>query len=339
MDERKRFEVKPRALVLALLVGLLPTLLAGCGPSSGSSGGKVSVALDWYPNSDHAGLYLAKERGYFKDEGITPTLYTPANPDDVLKLVGTGKDTFGVSYEPDVLLARAQGVPVVSIAALVQHPLDTIMALKTSGITRPKQLEGKKVGYAGLPSDEAILATMMAAAGSNISKTQPVNVGYDLVPALISGKVDAIIGGYFTHEAILAEQQGHPVNIMKVEDWGVPDYYELVLVASESTVKNNPALVQRFVDAVVKGYDAAESDHAAALDAIAKNYKEMDRKVETVGIERLAPLFTDGAPSFGWQTADKWQKYAAWMEQHKLLDKPVDANAAFTNQFVQKAKG
>ncbi|HLI51284.1 MAG TPA: ABC transporter substrate-binding protein [Thermomicrobiaceae bacterium] len=323
---------------LAVLLLLLIPALAACGSGSGSgSSPDVSVALDWYPNSDHAGLYLAQSRGYFKDQGLSVKLQVPSNPDDVLKLVGTGKNTFGVSYEPDVLLARAQGVPVVSIAAIVQQPLDTIMTLKSSGITQPKQLAGKTIGSSGLPGDQAILSTMMAADGSNVSKIkQQVNVGYDLVQALISKRVDAIIGGYFTHEAILAEQQGYPVNVMHVQDWGVPTYYELVIVTSEDMVKNHPETVQRFVNAVVQGYDGARQDPTAALNAIAASYKEMDRKVENVGIQRLLPLFTAGAPSFGWQTSQRWVSYANWMTQHKLL-KGGNPNDAFTNKFVEAA--
>ncbi|MDI3339141.1 MAG: ABC transporter substrate-binding protein [Sphaerobacter sp.] len=327
-----------RILALVSLL-LLPLVAASCGTERAAEGGKVTVALDWYPNANHAGLYLAKERGYFRQAGLDVTLYTPANPDDVLQLVGTGKDTFGISYEADVLLARAQGIPVRAIAAIVQHPLNSLMALQSSGITRPKDLEGKKVGGTGLPGEEAMLATMLAADGSSLDRVQMVNVGYDLLPALLSGRVDAIAGGYWTHEAILAEQQGHPVTVLRVEDWGVPDYYELVLVTSEETIANRPELVQRFVDAVVHGYEDAVADHAAALDAIQANYAEMDRATEERGIERLAPLFVDASRGFGWQAAEKWSHFAGWMEERGLLTTPVDADAAFTNQFLERAGG
>ncbi|HUZ02219.1 MAG TPA: ABC transporter substrate-binding protein [Thermomicrobiaceae bacterium] len=320
-----------------LIVVLLLPVLVACSPTRPGSGSQVSVALDWYPNSDHAGLYMAREQGYFTAQGLNVNLYTPSNPDDVLKLVGTGKATFGVSYEPDLLLARSQGIPVVSIAALVQHPLNSVITLQSSGITHPGQLAGKNVGTPGLAGDEALLATMLEKDGSSLDKVHLVNVGFDLVPALVSKKVDAIVGGYWTHEAIMVTQQSGPVNVMHVEQWGVPDYYELVLVASEDTVKNQPALVQHFVDAVVQGYGAAIANPTAALDAVQKNYTEMDRQMETVGIQDLVPLFKGNQPKPGWQTADRWQSYEQWMEQRKLLTKAVDPNAAFTNQFVAAA--
>ncbi len=319
---------------LLSLVLIVP-ILAACGPGGGSSSADpVSVVLDWYPWSNHAGLFLAQEKGYFKDQNLNVKINVPSSTDDVLKLVGTGHDTFGISYETDVLLARAQGIPVVSVAALVQQPLNTVMALKTSGITHPAQLEGKKVGYPGIPSDEALLKTMMKADGGDYSKVQLVNVGFDLVPALISGKVDAIIGGYNVHESILAEQQGYPVNVMPVQDWGVPNYYELVLVANEKTIKDNPTMVDHFIHAMIQGYDAAAQNHKAALDAITAKYPDTDVKMETVGMERLAPLWTKGAPIFGWQTTERWQQYADWMVQNGLLKSSADATSAFTNKFV-----
>ncbi len=233
-----------------------------------------------------------------------------------------------------MLLARAQGMSRAidrrAGAATAQHR----NGAQDLWLTHPKQLEGKKVGYPGIPSDEALLKTMMATDGGDSSKVQLVNVGFDLVPALVSGRVDAIIGGYDVHESILAEQQGYPVNVMHVQDWGVPSYYELVLVASEKTIQNDPAMVDRFIHAVVHGYDAASQDHKAALNAITSKYPDTDVKMETIGMERLAPLWTQGAPMFGWQTAERWQQYADWMTRNGLLSSSVDASQAFTNQFV-----
>ena len=323
---------------------ILAVALAACGgqpaalPKTDAGRTKVSVVLDWYPWANHSGLFLAQSRGYFKDEGLEVDIHPPSNPEDILKVVAAGTDQFGISYQPDVLSARAAGVPVKSIAALVQHPLNTVMTLKGSGIARPKDLEGKKVGTPGLPSNEAMLRTMLQTDGGSIERVELVNVGFDLVPALLGKKVDAIIGAYAVHEGVVAELQGQPVDIMRVQDWGVPDYYELVLVTNENMVKQNPEVVRKFVRAAGRGYREAIADGGAALEALAAAHKETDRRVEGPAIARLAPLWTDGVPQFGWQAAERWQRYADWMRARKLLDKEVKVQDCFTTEFLPKGE-
>ena len=238
-----------RSMALMALSLLLAMLLAACGDEEPTPAPtmtptpaleEVSLALDWFPNSNHAGFYAAQERGYFRDEGLEVNIYVPANPEDVLKTVGAGRDDFGVSYQAEVLLARGEGVPVKSVAAMVQHPLNSIMVLTESGITRPGELKGKKVGVTGIPFEEALFQAMLEYEGLTIDDVTIVNVGYDLGPSLIGRKVDAIVGAYWTHESILLEMQGYPITIMRMEDWGVPDFYELVLVASEDMISQSP---------------------------------------------------------------------------------------------------
>ena len=326
-------------LVTLTAAAVLVFVLAGCQLLSPAGGAnpttQVTVALDWYPWSNHSGLYLARQRGYYSAEGLDVTIYVPSNPEDVLKLVGSGKDTFGISYQTDVLFARAEGVQVVSVAALVQHPLNSIMALRDSGITRPRQLVGRRVGTAGLPSDDAYLATMMAADGADAKQVETVGVGFDLLPALLGKKVDAIVGGYWVHESIVADLKGQPVNVMKVQDWGVPDYYELVLVASDATVTTRPDAVRRFVRATTKGYVDAHADQQAALAALFAASPETDRELEQRGIVLLAPQWLDAGGVFGGQTSDRWRAYADWLKRQQLLKPEVDPAAAFTDQFTR----
>lgn len=284
---------------------------------------KATVALDWYPNANHAGLFIAEADGIFATAGIETDLYTPADPTTVLQTVGAGKDTFGISYQTDVLLARAQGVPVVSIAALVQHPLMAVMSLKTAAIASPKDLVGKKVGYPGIPSQEAYLKTMLEADGASFDDIELVNVGFDLVPAIVSKQVDAVMGAYWTHETIIAEREGYPVDILRVEKWGVPDYYELVLVASEETVEKRSDFVKSFLKAVRAGYASAIADPEKALDTMAAAYPEIDREVETEGLELLIPAWMDGVEIFGEQSAERWDAYGAWMQENGLLPDDV----------------
>lgn len=297
---------------------------------------QLSLALDWYPWSNHTGLYMAQDRGYYREEGLEVKLYVPSNPEDVLKLVGAGRDSFGISYQSDVLLAAAEGIPVKSVAAIVQHPLNSVMTLKASGITRPKQLEGKKVGYPGIPGHEALLATMMETDGSSLEKVELVNVGFDLVPALISKKVDAALGAYWVHESILAELEGYPVDVMRVEEWGVPDFYELVLVTNEKLAREQPDAVRRFLRATARGYADVMNEPEKALDLLVKVNPETNRKMEERGIQLLMPLWKDDVPSFGWQTRERWQLFADWMRARKLLTREVNVDATFTTEFLPR---
>ncbi|MBM3957258.1 MAG: ABC transporter substrate-binding protein [Gemmatimonadetes bacterium] len=320
--------------VVAGVTAALLLAAAGCGGRAAEAA-KVRLALDWYPNSNHAGVYEALERGLFEEEGLEVEVYTPADPSTILQTVGAGRDDFGISYQPDVLLARSEGVPVVSVAALVQHPLNSMMALKGSGIDRPGLLKGRKVGITGIPVEERLLETMLEYDGLEVEEVAFVNVGFDLSPALMAGVVDAIVGAYWTHESIQMELEGYEVNVMRIEQWGVPDYYELVLVVSEETLAKRREIVERFVRAFRRGYEAAAADTQGAVTTLVKASPESaNEEVERRGIELLAPLWTEGVPRFGWQDAARWESYTAWMKARGLVREGLDASAAFTNEFV-----
>lgn len=290
----------------------------------------VTVALDWYPNANHAGLFLALERGYYAEEGLAPEFYTPSDPTTVLQTVGAGRDAFGISYQTDVLLARAAGVPVVSVLALVQQPLQGIMVLADGGIGRPADLAGKTIGYPGIPSQEAFLNAMLASDGLTMDDVELINIGFELIPALASGRVDASLGAFWTHEPIVAAQEGFETAILKVDDWGVPPYYELVLAASETTVADQPDLVTRFLRATRSGYEDAIADPAAAIAALQAASPDLNVPVEEEGIALLVPAWTAGDVTFGTQTTDRWENYAAWMAENGLIPADLEVDAAWT---------
>lgn len=295
----------------------------------------VSLALDWYPNANHAGLYIAQDRGYFDEAGLSVDIYVPADPAAALQTVGAGRDTFGISYHSEVLFARQQDVPVVSVGALVQHPLNSLMMLAESDIQRPSDLVGKTVGTAGLPSDDAYLQTMLEFDGASLDDIEIVNVGFDLLPAVLSGRVDAVMGTYWTHETILAEEQGTPVRYLRVEEWGVPDYYELILVAGESTVDEQGDAISAFLTAMQQGYRDAIADPDAAIEILLAASPELDAEVERKGIELLAPLWTSGGTvPFGTQTAERWDAFGNWMKEQELLDDNVDIAAAWNGELL-----
>ena len=318
-------------LVLALAV-------AACGEDEPERT-SVRLALDWFPNANHAGLYTALEEGYFEDVNLEVDVYTPSDPSSILQIVAAGGDTdFGINYQPDLLLARSQGVPVVSVAALVQHPLNSVQTLKESGITRPSHLAGKAVGYPGIPINEPLLETMLKFDGvaGGLAEVELVNVGFGLSDALISKQVDACIGCYFSYESIKMENEGYPVEILRMEQWGVPDFYELVVVTNEDTLTQRPEVVRRFVKAMVRGYEEAAKDPDAAVDnLLALGGEDVDEAIDRPGAELLAPLWKEGDTPVGWQTSEKWTGFADWMHENGIVDTPLDASKAFTNEFVE----
>ncbi len=299
---------------------------------------KVSVALDWFPWSNHSGLFIAKERGYFADEGLDVEIFVPGDPSTVLQTVASGRDDFGISYQTEVLIAREQGVPVVSVMALVQHPLNSVMTLKESGIVEPKDLAGKKIGWPGIPSDEPLLETMLGSQGLTLEDVELVNVGFALVPALIGKTVDAIVGAYWVHESISATNQGFELNIMRMEEHGVPDFYELVIVANEDKIAQNPEVVQRFVRGVTRGYQDAIADPLDAVQLLKRLRPEVDLDIEIPGVALLAPLWATENGVFGWQEEARWLDFAKWMVSSGRLSESTDPMAAFDNSFVANAQ-
>ena len=307
-----------------------------CGSSSDDDElTSVSLALDWFANSNHAGIYEAVKRGYFLEEGLDVTVYTPADPSTVLQTVGAGRDDFGISYQPDLLLARSADVPVVSVMAIVQHPLNSVMALASSGIDSPGDLKGLKVGHPNIPSNQGMLATMLAEEGLTLDDVELVDVGFSLVETLLSGRVDAIVGAYWTHESIRIELEGEPVNIMRMEEWGVPDFYELVLTTSENTLENRPEIVEKFVRAMRRGFEAANENPQASIDTLIElNPDTVNEELERRGIDVLQPMWTEGAPSIGWQERSRWVSFTDWMKSQGFIGDDVDPDQAFTNQFA-----
>ncbi len=322
---------------LALLVFIFGLISFSISCSSEETVSEVKLALDWYPNANHIGLYLAEENGYFEDENLKVTIYTPSDPSTVLQTVASGADDFGMNYQPDVLIARSEGVPVVSVLGMVQHPLNSMMALQSSGNESPKDLKGKKVGYPGIPWNEDALNTMLQSDGlSGIDDVELVNVGWELGSSLISETVDAIIGAYFTHESIVLENEGHPVNVMRMEEWGVPDYYELVMVTSEDYLSKNPDIVERFTRAVSKGYTDAISDPQSGVDVLKKHAPEIDESVDRPGADLLRDLWKSKGGNFGTQEEIKWVSFAEWMKKRGIINEDIDPKIAFTDKYSTK---
>lgn len=303
----------------------------------------TTLLLDWYPNSDHAGIFTAVHDGLYTKHGIKLTIQVPSDPTTALKLVAAGRADFAISYEPDVLLAQTHGIGVTAVMSLVQEPLNTVISLKSQHITSPRDLKGKTVGIAGLPSDYTVMQALMQHVGLPLSAVHLVNVGYNLVPALLAHRVDAIEGGYWSWEAIQIAQMGHPDNVLRINHWGVPSYDELVVVASNKLIRSHPHLVSAFVHATQLGIAQAIAHPSVAEQAILKAPQgagqDLSPKLLDASLHVLLPAFhVYTKQPLGYMGVHAWQAYANWMLRTKLLAKPISAKNALTDAFLGRIR-
>lgn len=324
---------------------LLAVMLTACGATQESKESaekenkekeleEISIMLDWYPNAVHSGIYAAQEKGYFEEEGLKVNIEMPADTNDPVKLAATGKVDLAISYQNQTVLSRAEGIPVVSVAALVRNSLDTIMVKKESGIASPKDLVGKSVGYPSTIVSEAVVETMVKHDGGDFDKVNMTDVGWDLIPALATDNVDAIVGGYVNHEYVLLNNEGYNVELLKLSDYGVPDNYELVLVTGEETYEEKKPTIEKFWNALTKGQKFVKENPEEGLQILLDHENDsfpLDKEVETKSLEILLPLMEEEGVSFGYQDIEKWQKVADWLHEMGVIEQPVDPNEFVKN--------
>jgi putative hydroxymethylpyrimidine transport system substrate-binding protein len=328
--------------LLLTIAALSALALAGCGEKqetvtgSPSSAQRFTLMLDWFPNADHAGIYQALAEGDFAKAGLDVHVQVPPDPSTPLKLLAAGKVDAAVSYEPELLLARNQGQPLVSVAAIVQEPLTSIVSLRSKHITTPAQLRGKKVGDAGIPYQHAYLSTILARAAVPASSVKEINVGANLVPAMLSGKVDATLGSFWNYEAIqLALLHKHP-NVIHMEQVGVPNYDELVVVVRKGTIINHPDVVRRFVQALARGYEAVRHSPQTAVTNLVHASPGLDPKLQLASIKATMSAFFPSNPAdpWGWQDPKQWTGYGQWMLRNHLISNPNAVIDASTNELL-----
>jgi putative hydroxymethylpyrimidine transport system substrate-binding protein len=326
---------------MTALLAVLAVGLAGCGEKkntlsgSASSAQQLTVMLDWFPNADHVGIYQALASGDFAQAGLDVHVQVPSDPSLPLKLLAAGKVDVAISYEPEVLLARQQGAQIVSVGAIVQKPLTSIVSLASKHITSPAQLRGKRVGDAGIPYQHAYLTTILQHAGVPVSSVKETNVGDNLVPALLSGKIDAVLGAYWNYEAIQLAQMHKRTNVIRMDQVGVPSYNELVVVVRANTIINHPDVIRRFVQALARGYESARSDPSVAVQNLVKASPGLDPKLQLASVRATMPVFfPTGSHPWGWQDPSQWNAYGQWMLDHHLISDPEVLVGASTNELL-----
>ena len=325
---------------LAVPVIACALILSACGAKqdtiSAAKTKSFTVMLDWFPNADHAPLYSALAAGDFRAAGLEVKPVVPSEAAEPLKLLAAGKVDMAISYEPELLLARDEGLKLVSIAALVQRPLTSIIALPSAHISSVANLAGKTVGTAGIPYQTAELKSALQTAGVNPSSVHEVNVGFNLVPAMLSGKVGATIGGYWNYEALqLQLLHKHPVTI-PINQAGVPTYDELVLVVREEEARFHGQDLRAFLQALTRGERAVRADPTAAASLVMKANPSLEPKLQLASIERTLPAaLPAGGHPYGYQDPTAWSAFGSWMFEHGLLHhSPNTALPPFTNEFL-----
>ncbi|MGG3925236.1 ABC transporter substrate-binding protein [Metabacillus fastidiosus] len=321
-------------------------LLAGCsgGQESAESGKdkqtenkneKVTVVLDWTPNTNHTGLYVAEEKGYFKEEGLDVDIILPGEA-GAEQLVASGKADFGVSHQETVTEARIQELPVVSIGAIIQHNTSGFASPVEKNIKSPKDFAGKTYGGWGGPAEKPVISTLMNVEKANVDDVSFVNMGETDFFTAVKRDID-FAWIFYAWTGIEAELRGEKLNMIYLTDYSKNlDYYTPLLIANEGKIKDNADQVKKFMNAVSKGYNFAIENPAEAADILIKENPDLDAELVKKSQEWLSPRYKDDAPRWGEQKQEVWENYAKWMFENKVLEKELDAKSAFTNEFLPK---
>lgn len=327
-------------------------VLSGCGgavatpaPGTGGKADRVRFAMDWTPNTNHTGIYVAQAKGWYGEAGIAVEIlpYSDANTPDTL--VGTGQADFGVSFAEAVVTDYANKLPVKSVAAILQTNTSALVTLKSSGLDRPSQLEGKRYAGFGAPYEEPVLQTVLRADGAPTGKFENVTTNLFGLQALVAGQADFlwIFEGW---EGVQAKLEGVELNAFPIKEYGVPDYYTPVIIANETFLKEKGDVARRFLAATARGYEFGVSNPEEAANELMGAVPPETFADKTLPLESqkyLAPHYKGDQPNWGRQTLEKWTAYPKFIAsagQVKTSDgavvrsEDIDYGALFTNEYL-----
>ena len=313
---------------------------AGCGEKSESTGPGTpqpfTLALDFYVNPDHAGIFEAIDRGYFRDAGLDVKPEAPSDPSAPIRDVAAGRVDLAISYEPEVLLAHDQGLPVKAVAALVPTPLTSMIWLKSSGIRSVKDLRGKTIATAGIPYQDAYLKTILDRAGLSTGDVNTVDVQQNLLPAILSGRAQAMLGGFLNVEGVDLKQRGKDPTVIPVDRLGIPTYNELVLVANSDTLGEKSQSIRLFLDALERGTRAAQSDPAGATKAVLDAGKGLDPTVTAAEVRKTLPLLAPKGSKhpYGYMDPGQWRKFAQFFANNGVIKALPATDDVLTNDLL-----
>ncbi|MGI6145132.1 MAG: ABC transporter substrate-binding protein [Peptococcia bacterium] len=322
-----------------LLTFMLALFISACGSQESQENNdatsliKTRVMLDWTPNTNHTGLYVALEKGFYQEEGLDVEILEAGDvgPD---QLVAVGEVDFGVTYQENVTHARAADIPLVSLAAVIQHNTSGFASLKNDNLLRPRDLQGKRYGGWGSPAEHAIIEAIVTNDGGDPETIDFIDIGSTDFLSVIGKQVDFywIFQGW---DGIRAEQQNVPLNVIMLRDYeSALDYYTPVIVTNEDNIAQKPDLVRKFMAATSKGYQYCMENPEESAEILLEAVPELDAQLVKASQKWLASQYQADAPYWGWQDRKVWENYANWMLEKQLLNKEIEAEKAFTNEFL-----
>jgi NitT/TauT family transport system substrate-binding protein/putative hydroxymethylpyrimidine transport system substrate-binding protein len=316
-----------RVVALLAAAGLALTVV-GCGDGGAEPGAseEAALVLDFTPNAVHSGLYLSLSEGDYERAGVDLTIREPSASSDAPKLLEAQRVEFAILDIHDLAIARERGFNVVGVAPIVQRPLAAVIARDRDAVRTPADLEGRTVGVTGLPSDDAVLDSVLEAGGADPEAVERQTIGFDAVPLLSAGRVDAATA-FWNAEGVILRRHGVPTREFRVDDFGAPPYPELVLATSAQTLAQRPDLVEAVVDATAEGYGAVAADPDRALDALVEQVPGLDRAEQQAQLDALLAGDAIGTGTgFDPAVLDAW---AEWDLRHGIVERRPRPAAAF----------
>ncbi|KMT22030.1 ABC transporter substrate-binding protein [Clostridium cylindrosporum] len=327
-------------IVLVIFIALLFTSCGTSNTSSNKESGKkleeVNLVLDWYPNAIHSFIYAAIENGYFEDEGIKVNIQFPSNATDGLSLVAAGKATLGIDYPSNLIMSKAkENIPVKSVGAVVHSSLSILMSLDEKKIKSPKDLEGKNVGYSGNPLNEEYVRTMVKQDGGDPNKVKFTDVGFEMLSAIMTKRVDSVSGALVNHEVPVLEDKGYKVNYLNPSDYGVPREYTMIFVANDKTINNDREKLEKFMRGAKRGFEFMKKNPDKALEILLKNQQKdnfpLTESVEKKSMKILLPGMDSVEEPFLSQDKKHWEDNAKWLKEKGIIDKIPSSDDLFVN--------
>lgn len=327
----------PRLAASAAALAATLLLASGCGGGGADGTEPFGLALDFYVNPDHVGIYDALAGGLFADAGLDVHPQVPSDPSAPIKQVASGQVDLAISYEPEVILAREQGLDVVAVAALVNGPLTSLISLPQAGIDTPADLAGKTVVTAGIPYQTAYLQTILRKAGVDPADVDQVDVGLNLLQPLLAGRADAMLGGFLNVEGVDLAKRGENPSVVPVDKLGIPTYDELVLVADADRVREDPGPIRDFIAALAEGTADARDDPTGATDALLKAAPDLDPDLTKAEVDKTLPLLgpEEGRP-YGYMDPAEWEHFAEFLAAQGQIDAAPAADEMLDNGLLPK---